>query len=229
MALVLCMETATERCSIVVASEGNIIEKVYSSGDFDHTAQLTLLIEKCLRLGNLQLSDLDAIAISIGPGSYTSLRAGLSTAKGLAYGLDLPLLPIDSLSIIAAGAIQEHSPSKATLYVPMIDARRMEVYTAIYSPTGETLEMANAAILTPDSFCTYFEQEISLVFAGNGAPKFSLIASSPFAIFSSVRSDATYMPALAEKAYQQKAFADVAYIEPFYLKPPNITVPKKQI
>jgi tRNA threonylcarbamoyladenosine biosynthesis protein TsaB len=229
MALILCMETATERCSIVVANNGEILGKESSSSDFDHTAQLTLLVDKCLKQSNLHLSEVDAIAVSIGPGSYTSLRTGLSTAKGMCYGLNLPLLTIDSLSIIAAGAIQEQAESEeSTLYVPMIDARRMEVYTALFSSTGETLEAPHAAILTADSYRAYFEKGITLIFAGNGAPKFSSLASSPLALFSSVQSNAAYMPALAEIAFQQKAFAELAYVEPFYLKPPNITVPKKQ-
>lgn len=228
MALILCMETATERCSIVVANNGKMLGKESSSSDFDHTAQLTLLVDKCLRQSNLHLSEVDAIAVSIGPGSYTSLRTGLSTAKGMCYGLNLPLLTIDSLSIIATGAIQEQAEyGESTLYVPMIDARRMEVYTALFSSTGETLEAPHATILTADSYRAYFEKEITLVFAGNGAPKFSPLISSPFAVFRSVHSDAAYMPALAEIAYQQKAFVDVAYVEPFYLKPPNITVSKK--
>lgn len=227
MALILCMETATERCSIAVANDGKILGQTQSLHEFDHSAQLTLLIESCLQQSQCKLSDLDAIAISIGPGSYTSLRVGLSTAKGLCYGLDMPLLPIDSLSIIAAGSIQEQVYTSETLYVPMIDARRMEVYMAVYAASGEVLEKPNALILNQESFSSYFDRGISLVFAGNGAPKFSSITSSPFAHFSPVGSHAVYMPELAEKAWQQQAFADVAYIEPFYLKPPNITVPKK--
>lgn len=227
MALLLCMETATERCSIVLANDGKILGNTYSTGDFDHSAQLTLLIEACLQQSQCKLSDLDAIAVSIGPGSYTSLRVGLSTAKGLCYGLNVPLMPIDSLSIIAAGMIQEQLYTSETLYIPMIDARRMEVYAAVYAASGEVLEKPSAIILSAESFKDYFDRGISLVFAGNGAPKFSPVVSSSFAHFSQVRSNATHMPDLAEKAFQQKAFADVAYVEPFYLKPPNITVPKK--
>ncbi len=227
MALILCMETATERCSIVVANDGKILGQATSSGDFEHSAQMTLLVEAALRQSQHKLGDLDAIAISIGPGSYTSLRSGLSTAKGLCYGLDLPLLSIDSLSIIAAGSIQEQDYPEGSLYVPMIDARRMEVYTAVYSASGEVLEKSSAMILTNESFSDYFDRGVPLVFAGNGAPKFSPITSSSFAYFSPVRSNAIYMPTLAEKGFQQKAFANVAYLEPYYLKPPNITVPKK--
>ncbi len=227
MALILCMETATERCSIVVTNDGKILGQATSSSDFEHSAQLTLLVNAALQQSQCQLADLDAIAISIGPGSYTSLRSGLSTAKGLCYGLDVPLLSIDSLSIIAAGSIQEQKYATDSLYVPMIDARRMEVYTAVYAASGEVLEKSSAMILTSESFSDYFDRGVPLVFAGNGAPKFSPITSSAFAHFSPVRSSAIYMTTLAEKAFQQKAFADVAYLEPHYLKPPNITVPKK--
>lgn len=227
MALILCMETATERCSIAVAKDGIALAETHSSADFDHSAQLTLLIEACLSQCKYKLSDLDAIAVSIGPGSYTSLRVGLSTAKGLCYGLDLPLLPIDSLSIIAAGAIQEQQRTAETLYVPMIDARRMEVYSAVYHASGEVLEKPKALILTADAFSDYLNQGFAMVFAGNGAPKFSPLLTSALAHFSAVGSEAVHMSLLAEKLFQQQAFADIAYLEPFYLKPPNITIPKK--
>lgn len=227
MALILCVETSTERCSVVVADKGKIVGQTTSSGDFEHSSQLTLLVNSALQQSPCKLIDLDAIAISIGPGSYTSLRSGLSTAKGLCYGLNVPLLSIDSLSIIAAGSIQEQVYPTGSLYVPMIDARRMEVYAAVYSESGEVLEKSSAMILTNDSFRDYFDRGVPLVFAGNGAHKFSAITSSPLAQFSLVHSSAVYMPALAEKAFQQKEFADLAYSEPHYLKPPNITAPKK--
>jgi tRNA threonylcarbamoyladenosine biosynthesis protein TsaB len=226
MALILCMETASEQCSIVVANEGKIIGQASSSGTFDHTAQLTLLMEACLRDADVRMDRLDAVAVSIGPGSYTSLRTGLSTAKGLCYGLDLPLLPIDSLRIIAAGAIQEQVHSADTLFVPMIDARRMEVYVGVYTAAAEALEEPTALVLTEDSFSSYFERGQHLVFAGNGAAKFVPLTASPHAQFSTVRSHAAFMPALAEQAFQQRAFADLAYVTPVYLKAPNITVPK---
>ncbi len=225
----LCMETSTERCSVAISQDGRIEGYQEASGDFDHSSKLTLLIKACLQESKREFGDLEAIAVSIGPGSYTSLRVGLSTAKGFCFGLQLPLIALDSLWIIAHGAVQENIDNADALFIPMIDARRMEVYLGVYDQVGIVIEAPNALTLTENSFDSFFVQNRSLVFAGNGAKKIEPLIQSTLARFSSVVSSAKAMPPLAEAAFQQKLFSDLAYTEPVYLKQPNITIAKSRL
>jgi len=229
MALVLCIETSTERCSVAISQDGKLEGYQETTGDFDHSAQLTLLIEACLKASKREFADLEAVAVSEGPGSYTSLRVGLSTAKGFCFGLQVPLITLDSLWIIAHGAVQENIDAADAFFIPMIDARRMEVYYGVYDRMGTVIEKPQALILDETSFAAYSVQNRTLVFAGNGAKKMEPLIASSSVRFSSVVSSAKAMPLLAEAAFQQKRFSDLAYTEPVYLKPPNITIAKSRL
>lgn len=226
MALILCLETATEICSVGLGAAGELIVLEEAPEPMDHAARLTACIGKCMERAGRTLQELEAIAVSQGPGSYTSLRIGYSTAKGMAYALDIPILEIDTLQALAAGA-REKFRGEGVLYCPMIDARRMEVYYALYAEDGRQIAPPQAAVLEAGMFNAWYEQGYRLVFTGNGAEKFRQVGAHPDAVFLPLPASAAAFPALAEEQYREKRWADTAYCEPFYLKPPNITQAKK--
>ncbi|NJN34911.1 MAG: tRNA (adenosine(37)-N6)-threonylcarbamoyltransferase complex dimerization subunit type 1 TsaB [Saprospiraceae bacterium] len=167
MALILNIESATNICSVSIARAG-VVQAIFETNTNNHASEITLLIEQCIAATGVALNELDAIAVSHGPGSYTSLRVGASTAKGICYALNKPLIAVDTLHALAHGAYLEFG-DKTTLYCPMIDARRMEVYTAIYAPIlGENTEgvvlkeKLNNLIVEDNSFERYFSER------GNG-------------------------------------------------------------
>lgn len=215
MALILCLETATKSCSVALAKDGKLLacqEEI--SEKYSHSEQLTVFIEKLLKEQHLQAKDLDAIAVSKGPGSYTGLRIGVSTAKGLCFALDKPLIAISTLEAMAIGMIQKQ-PGK--MYCPMIDARRMEVYCSLYKD-GQQLTDVAAKIIDKNSFSKELENE-EVLFFGDGADKLQEIITHPNATFvANVFPTAKDMVRLAEEDFQEQAFEDVAYFEPYYLK-----------
>ncbi|MFZ4427013.1 MAG: tRNA (adenosine(37)-N6)-threonylcarbamoyltransferase complex dimerization subunit type 1 TsaB [Saprospiraceae bacterium] len=222
MALILCLETATEACSVALGDGGKLVALNRADAPMDHAARLTTLITSCLENAGKGLRSLDAVAVSRGPGSYTSLRIGYSTAKGIAYGLGIPVLEIDTLQALAVqGTAAANRPG--ALCCAMLDARRMEAYYAIYTETGQQLQPPVAAELTPDMFDDYYAQGAFMVFTGNAVEKFSTIHVHARALFSPMAASAETFPALAEKKFREGVFADTAYCEPLYLKPPNIT------
>ena len=181
------------------------------------------LVKEVLDSKGLKVSDCDAVCVGKGPGSYTGLRVGVSTAKGLAFGAGLPLIAIGSLDILAQAAIDgSHT------IVPMIDARRMEVYTAVFSPSGEQLTPVEARIIGPDSFKEALEAG-PVVFIGDGALKCKEVITHPNACFTEAWPLAANMATLAQAAYNQKRFEDLAYFEPFYLKDFVATVSRKNL
>ncbi len=226
MPVILHIETATDVCSIGI-SRGDKLLALHESLDFNnHAARITLMIEACMQDAQIQWSDLDAIAISSGPGSYTGLRIGVSTAKGICYAQGKPLIAIDTLQTLALAAHEASDPPN-TLYCPMIDARRMEVYAAIFDVQGNLVQPPAAIRVEHDTFQSFFAAGRTLIFSGNGAEKCKPFFTVPQAHFRSVLCSAKHLIQLAVQAFQKKKFADVAYFEPFYLKPPNITTPIK--
>lgn len=225
MARILCLETATDVCSVGVSIDGRLCALQETQQVGDHAARITLLIARCLEEAGLTFKDLDALAISSGPGSYTSLRIGWSTAKGLAYSLQLPLVLVDTLQAIAMRAKRLVNYSDAW-YAAMIDARRMEVYYALYRADGSQIRGAEALVLTPDAFDVWFDAGQVIVFTGNGASKFQSLTQRTEAVFLPLIASADAFPVLAEQAFMEGVFIDLAYSEPRYLKPPNITKPK---
>lgn len=226
MPLILCLESSTDHCLVALAQDGNILCVQESGTPYAHAAQMTRLIEKCLAKSDRTLRNVDALAVSQGPGSYTSLRIGLSIAKGIAYALDKRIVAMSSLQILAKSAAFATGDT-AALYCPMIDARRQEVYTGQYTFTGELIKEPEALILQEGVFAAELAAGKPLVFCGNGAAKCQQWVKHPLAHWSVTQAAATAIAALAEEACQRNAFEDIAYLEPFYLKPPNITQPRK--
>jgi tRNA threonylcarbamoyladenosine biosynthesis protein TsaB len=188
-----------------------------------------------LEENNREAAGLDAVAVSKGPGSYTGLRIGVSTAKGIAYGSNIPLISVGTLDILVSGALQNEkvknilAKNQSTLLCPMIDARRMEVYNALFNPAGKVIEDVTARIIDENSFEKYLRSG-PVVFFGNGAMKCRDIINHPAAIFvQDIDAMAEYMIPLALESWQQKSFEDVAYFEPFYLKDFIATIPKNKI
>jgi len=225
MALILNIETATDVCSVCLSRHGTALALRESASSQDHAARITLMIAECFQEAGLAMTALDAVAVSDGPGSYTSLRIGLATAKGICYALDKPLIAVSTLQSVARAASEE-MPA-ADFYAPMLDARRMEVYWQVFDRDNSPLTGAEAVILYPALFEPWLQHGQSLVCAGTGSDKAQQILAGRGVTFSAVRCSALHLIALSEAAFAKAAFADIAYHAPFYLKAPNITTPKK--
>ncbi|RZK82178.1 MAG: tRNA (adenosine(37)-N6)-threonylcarbamoyltransferase complex dimerization subunit type 1 TsaB [Pedobacter sp.] len=225
MAIILQIETATQVCSVALAKDGNTIAVKELQASNIHASSLTLFIQDVMETAGLQYKDLDAIAVSKGPGSYTGLRIGVSTAKGLCYALDKPLIGINTLTMMAGGYVDKHPDYKA-LICPMIDARRMEVFTAVYDQQLNEVEPVNAKIIDAESFSGLLAAN-ELVFIGDGADKCSEVLQHTNSTFSTENyNSAANMSKIAYGAFVAGAFEDVAYFEPFYLKDFVLTTPK---
>lgn len=218
MGLILNIETATRVCSVALGKDGALISFKETKVDRSHASSITIFIEQILSEEGLSAKDLDAIAVSKGPGSYTGLRIGVSTAKGLCYALDIPLIAINSLESLAQGYL-ENNDATNILLCPMIDARRMEVYTAIYDCALNVLQQTSAEIIGENSFSEQLKTN-KMVFIGEGADKCrSLLEGHKNASFETAGSiSATSMVSMAEIAFKKNKFEDLAYFEPFYLK-----------
>jgi tRNA threonylcarbamoyladenosine biosynthesis protein TsaB len=229
MALLLNLETATTVCSVSLAKNGQLLSLKEINGDYSHAENLTVFIEDVLKEADLKLSAVDAIAVSKGPGSYTGLRIGVSTAKGLCYSLDKPLIAINTLQHLSSGIQNLIANGSISLsfgegrgevfYCPMLDARRMEVYCAIYDSSLNEIKPTAAEIIDEHSFSALLEKN-SIVFFGDGASKCkSFLSQHKNAIFiDDVVPSAKDMIVFSEDAFTKKKFEDVAYFEPFYLK-----------
>ncbi len=222
MAIILHLETATTVCSVALAADGKLLALKEQNGEYSHAENLTVFIEDVLQQANVALTSVDAIAISKGPGSYTGLRIGVSTAKGLCYSLNKPLIAVDTLKHLALAAAQNPKsliPNPKSLFCPMIDARRMEVFCAVYDATGKEIKPTAAEIIDEHSFSDLL-QEHTVYFFGDGAAKCKEVLSQhKNALFlDDVVISAKEMITLAAKAFDEKKFEDVAYFEPFYLK-----------
>lgn len=225
MSRILCIETATEVCSVSVAENGKTVALLELNEGYTHASRLPSLIQEVTGLAQLPLTGLDAVAVSRGPGSYTGLRVGVSTAKGLCYALQLPLLSVDTLHALTATAQEVHNAALSEYWVPMIDARRMEVYCAVYDNRLQPHSTVSAKIIESGSFSEFMHQRV--VFFGNGSAKCSTVLQHPNALYlSGVNCSASGMAQLAQKAFEQKHFEDVAYFEPYYLKDFVGTTPK---
>lgn len=228
MAKILQIETATQVCSVALSIDEKIAAIKEESGQNLHASNITLFIDEVVKAAGLIYQDIDAVAVSKGPGSYTGLRIGVSTAKGLCYALEKPLIAIETLKMMAAGFLIEN-PEYTGLICPMIDARRMEVYTAVYNSSLEVIEPTSAKIIDETSFADLLSQN-KITFLGDGAAKCAAILHHPNAGFSDQNFNAArYMSALANQAFNQDHFEDVAYFEPFYLKDFVVTQSKKKV
>ena len=225
MNYILHIDTTTKKCSVALAQDGELmIQKELLSEEFSHSEQLHPFIEEVLKESGLKSSSLSAIAISKGPGSYTGLRIGVSAAKGLCFALDLPLIALNTLEIM----VQPYEVSPYSFIIPMLDARRMEVYTAIFDETKKWIQETTAEVLTENTFTSIVNEQSCLII-GDGAIKFKTLhpkinASYTNEIHYPVAKD---MITLAWKKFNAKEFEDLAYFEPFYLKDFQTTPPKK--
>lgn len=227
MALILNIDTATSVCSVALAKDGKIIATKESNEGLNHSVLLGTYADGIIKENGLDAHALDAVAISMGPGSYTGLRIGVSLAKGLCFGAEKPLIAVPTLQALAlsvSSRLQEEA-----YYCPMIDARRMEVYTAFFDKNNRTIIDTKAEIIDENSFADILAKH-KVYFFGNGSDKVSHILTAPHACFiGNVETSATHICGIAEQYYQAGKFVDVAYFEPFYLKDFIATIPKKKV
>jgi tRNA threonylcarbamoyladenosine biosynthesis protein TsaB len=224
--MILCIETATKICSVSLCHNGDLIEKKESSEEKSHSILLTVFIEDILKRAVVAATSLDAVAVSKGPGSYTGLRIGVSVAKGIAYAAGIPLIAIPTTELMYRGG---RATGEYDYYCPMIDARRMEVYTAVYDKNGNEIKSISAEIVREDSFADILSRGTVLFFGdGSGKCRKTIKHHSAF-FYESFRISSEYMCKPAMEAFYNKNFVDVAYFEPFYLKDFIATIPKKNI
>ncbi len=228
MAKILNIETSTRVCSVSVSFDGEIIAIKESHDQNSHAEQITLFSKKVIKEAQITNPDIDAVAISMGPGSYTGLRIGVSTAKGYCYGLGIPLIAVGTLESMAFGMKQQVTkPEKNALLCPMIDARRMEVYTAMWNFDHQEIKPTEAVIIDHNSFADILTER-QMWFGGDGAPKCKdALSKNPNAVFiDDFHPSSAFIGALAELKYQKSQFEDVAYFEPYYLKDFVAGIPK---
>ena len=222
MALILGIETATSICSVVLARDGKQLAMRESVGARDHSSSLTTYIAEVFAESGFAYNQVDAFAVSMGPGSYTGLRIGVSSAKGLCYALDKPFIAVDTLKSLAWQALQicteQGKNIENILLVPMLDARRMEVYTAVFDNNLMVIEPINAHVVTGNSFESFSGKEI--IYFGDGASKCNSLfeMKDNYTFLDNINLSAVAICMLAEKEFANNNFADVAYCEPFYLK-----------
>jgi tRNA threonylcarbamoyladenosine biosynthesis protein TsaB len=220
MSLILNIDTASENASICLAREGVCITFLENGEQKDHAAWIHPAIEKLLMDAGSTISEVDAVAVTSGPGSYTGLRVGMSTAKGLCYALDIPLITENTLRVMALAtrqAIEDRHDVENFLFCPMIDARRMEVFTGLFSYTLEEVVLSSAMILSIESFSDQLAGR-KIVFSGNGTGKFKQLVAHHHAMFLEVHHSAQQLAFLSNQKFINREFADVAYVEPLYLK-----------
>ncbi len=223
MAKILHIETATQICSVALSEGENIVLSRTSAVKNAHSSILTVFIDEIFRETGLNVHNLDAVSVSMGPGSYTGLRIGVSAAKGLCYAADKPLIAINTLEAMAWGIIKNTSENVENigdyLFCPMIDARRMEVYSAIFNLRMESIREVRAEIIDEYSFADILSNQ-KMLFAGDGAEKCktSLQASSNSLFLDAFEPSASYLIEIANRKFNEGQFENVAYFEPFYLK-----------
>lgn len=217
MALILNIDTATDVASVCISDNGSSIAYRENNQQKEHASFVHAAISLILKEAGKELVQIDAFAVTSGPGSYTGLRVGLATAKGFCFALNKPLITVNTLQVMAQAAITEQFGSNNMLYCPMIDARRMEVYTAIYNFKMETQLKPTALVLEAASFEGWLNKSTILYF-GSGSAKLKGLLSNEKAAFADINSNAKNLAQLAEKLFSQKKFADVAYAEPDYVK-----------
>lgn len=231
MSLILCIETGTDICSVGLARDGELVSLRESDEGRDHAKNVAVFVDELLRENDVAAEELSAVAVGMGPGSYTGLRIGVSFAKGLCYGLQIPLVAVGSLDSLVqvaredyeAGIIDVEQWDDAVL-CPMVDARRMEVYTQMFDAKGQSLNEVKAEIIAEDSFAEWRSGRPFVIF-GNGAAKCQEVLSD--AIFVNVTPSARGLAALAHQRFEAGQTEDIAYFEPFYLKD-FIVIPSKK-
>lgn len=234
MALILCIETGTDICSVGIARDGELVSLRESDRGRDHARQVAVFVEELLAEMNLQPEALDAVAVGKGPGSYTGLRIGVSFAKGLCYGIGRPLLSVGSLDALTEVAREDYEAGildidrwDEALLCPMVDARRMEVYTQLFDSRGAAQSEVRAEVVDAASFGAERRSGRPFVIFGNGAAKCAEVLEG--AVLVDVAPSARGLARPAQAAFDAGRTEDVAYFEPFYLKDFVVTAPKKKL
>jgi tRNA threonylcarbamoyladenosine biosynthesis protein TsaB len=224
MALILSIESATKNCSVAVARDGDVLAiRELCEERFSHAEKLHSFVLEVMSESGHELSELDAVAVSKGPGSYTGLRIGVSTAKGLCYAVDKPLISVPTLESLA----RQVDASGDELIIPLLDARRMEVYSAVFDSGYSQIRETRAEVIESGSYEAYLYKS-KVFFLGDGAKKTKAAIDHPNAVFLPSRYPSSREAAvLAETRYREKDFEDLAYFEPFYLKDFIAGKPKK--
>ena len=229
MSCILHIDTSTEVCSVAVSQDG---ASIFSQEEFEgmqHAVKLGVFVDEALSFADSHAIPLDAVAVSCGPGSYTGLRIGVSMAKGICYGRDLPLIGLPTLEVMSVPVLLFHDLPDDALLCPMIDARRMEVYAALYDRALQVVRPIGAEIVDEQSYQEFLDER-PVYFYGNGSAKCREKIVHPNAHFiENIRPLAKWMFPLAEKAIAQEKYEDVAYFEPFYLKEFVATVSKSKV
>lgn len=221
MAILLHIDTATEKAGVCISQDEKVLAIETNDAQKNHASFVQPAIHALLKNTGILISEIDAISVTAGPGSYTGLRVGMATAKGLAYALNKPLILKNTLEVMAYAAIQDAMAggkiNANMLFCPMIDARRMEVFTGLYDASLQIVAPPYALILEPGSFDNYLVDN-NITFSGNGHHKYKEIILNKKVIFNDVEHDVNHLSILAFDAYLHNQFADIAYSEPFYLK-----------
>lgn len=227
MAYIISIETATPVCSVALHRDGELLALRESDDQRKHAENITVFVDEVVKEANIPIQDINAIAISKGPGSYTGLRIGVSAAKGLCYGLSIPLIAINTLEGMLYHPSLSAYAQESILYCPMLDARRMEVYCSLFNTQKEVVQETEAMVIDELSFKKELDKQ-PVVFFGSGADKCKQTIVHPNAFFNAdVIPSAKTIGKMAYQKYQQQQFEDVAYFEPFYLKEFVATVSKK--
>ena len=227
MSCILSIETSTDVCSVAMSENGQCIFKKEDHSGPNHAVSLGVFVDEALSFTDNHAIPLGAVAVSQGPGSYTGLRIGVSMAKGICYGRDVPLLAVPTLEVMAVPVLLNHEIEEDALLCPMIDARRMEVYSAIYDRALKPQRETRADIVDGDTYREFLDHH-PVYFFGNGAAKCMETINHPNAhLIKGIEPLAKYMFPLAERRWVQKEYEDVAYFVPFYLKDFVAKMPKK--
>lgn len=233
MSLILSIETGTDICSVALSQDGELLSLRESEEGRDHAQKLATYIEEVFEQNNIDADELSAIAIGMGPGSYTGLRIGTSVAKGLCYGASKPLIAVSSLQSLACVALDDYEAGlidcdniEDAILCPMIDARRMEVYASLFDYNATQLNEVAAYIIDENSFADIYPNR-TMIFFGNGSSKTADIIKRPGSIFCHVSPSARGMVRIANEKFIKGQTEDVAYFEPFYLKDFVAGLPKR--
>lgn len=226
--VILHIETSTNVCSVALSEGADCLFSKANDEGMNHAALLSVFVAEALEVAKNSGKSLDAVAVSAGPGSYTGLRIGVSTAKGICFGFDIPMIAVSTLEVMLVEVLKSITETNVVV-CPMIDARRMEVYAALYNVEGKMMRDISADIITSDSYSDFLEDH-KVYFVGNGSEKCKTTLTHPNAFFlDNVTPLAENMILFAIKAFEEKNFVDVAYFEPFYLKEFQTTTARSKV
>lgn len=218
MSIILNIETATQNCSVGLARDGQVLAIRESNEKNIHAARVSVFSEEVCKEAGIEMKDMDAVAVSMGPGSYTGLRIGVSAAKGFCYALEIPLIAVPTLQSMALSVLLTDVDQEADLFCPMIDARRMEVYTALFNRENREIKATEALIVDEDSF-KHDAKKHRIVYFGDGAEKCrEVLDPRGMNFIGGIMPSASGLAIIADQKFKQKKFEDLAYFEPYYLK-----------